>query len=92
MFRTRFNFIPAHPIRHVLSHFSYGDYILLNIIGANVDNNQMRHLVMSVSDRYGPPDTFSSTLPMYARQDTNHSTVKKINGSIDLRMRNHSDA
>jgi len=92
LFRTRFNFIPAHPIRHVLSHSTYGDYILLNIIGANVDNHQMRHLVISVSDRYGPPDTFSSTLPMYARQDTNHSTVKKINGSIDLRMRNHSDA
>ena len=77
VFRARFNLIQPHPIRHVLSHSSYGDYILLNIIGSNVDNNQMRHLVMSLSDRLGPPDTFSATLPMYARQDGNHQDVAK---------------
>jgi hypothetical protein len=77
VFRTRFNFIPAHPIRHVLSHSSYGDYILLNIIGSNVDNNQMRHLVMSLSNRLGPSDNVSSTLPMYARQDGNYQDVIK---------------
>jgi len=92
LFRLRFNTISYfRPTTRVLSHASYGDYILLNIIGANVDNNQMRQLLLSLSDRLGAPD--SATLPMYAQQDKNHAHADKahldrnMNGSVDLRVR-----